>query len=215
MRKVGDILKKKRQEKNLTLDDVEKKTKIRKKFLLAIEEGEYSIFSSSTYLRGFIKNYSEFLNLPSSDILAIFRREFDYREQMGVLPKGLSEPLNTPLTRLTPNKIIFLIVSLTLLLFFSYLLQGYFSITGVPKLIVEKPIAGEKITGSEVTIEGETDPRVKLTINNQEVLVDKNGRFFQKITVTNNTTTIVVVAENDRAKKAVVERIIEVDIPNN
>jgi len=41
MRTVGEILKKARQEKNLTLDEIEKSLRIRKKFLMALEENAW------------------------------------------------------------------------------------------------------------------------------------------------------------------------------
>ncbi len=123
MRKVGDILKKRRLEKNLTLEEVEKRTKIRKKFLLAIEKGDYSSFPSSTYVRGFIKNYSDFLNLPTEEILAIFRREFAQEEKTGILPKGLSETNPLTFKWLTPGKVSLLAAFVLLLTFFFYLLR--------------------------------------------------------------------------------------------
>ncbi len=213
MRRVGDILKKRRQEKNLTFEDVEKITKIRSKFLQAIEKGDYAQVSSSTYLRGFIKNYSDFLGLPTAEILAIFRREFDENEEIGLMPKSLSEPLHVPLTRLTPGKISFIIVATFLLLFFAYLIKQYISVSGIPDLMVNKPKAGEKIFSKNVLVEGKTDSKAQLTINNQEVLVQENGQFSQEVAVTKNTTSLVIITENKEGKKAVIERVIEVILP--
>ncbi len=213
MRKVGDILKKRRLEKNLTLDDVEKRTKIRKKFLLAIEIGDYTQFSSSTYLRGFIKNYSDFLLLPTQEILAIFRREFDQQEQIGIIPKGLSKPISTPLTRLTPARISLILTLTLLILFFSYLFRGYLSVAGVPNLEVTSPQAGAQISNGKVIVSGKTDPKSRLTINNQEVLVNEDGSFSQEVSVGKNTTRLTIIAQNKEGKKAVVERVIEVKLP--
>lgn len=213
MRKVGEILKKRRIEKNLDLEEVEKRTKIRKKFLQAIEEGDYSLFSSSTYLRGFIKNYSDFLNLPTEEILAIFRREFDEKELMGILPKGLSEPLNVRWTRITPAKVSIIAGAALFLLFFVYLIKSYFSVVGAPQLVVEKPKAGEKITNEKVLVEGRTDPGARLTINNQEILINQDGSFSTEVIVNKNTTEITVVAENKQGKKTIIEKVIEVELP--
>lgn len=213
MRKVGDILKKRRLEKNLTLEEVEKRTKIRKRFLQAIEESNYSLISSSTYLRGFIKNYSDFLNLPTQQILAIFRREFTKNEKIDILPKGLSEPLHTSFTRITPTKVGMIVVATLLLLFFGYLIKGYISVVGVPNLEVSLPKAGQKVVTEKVLVEGKTDPYAQVKINNQPVLVNKDGYFSQEVNVSENTTSITVVSENKEGKKAVVERVIEVVLP--
>lgn len=213
MRKVGDILKTRRLEKSLTLEDVEKRTKIRKKFLQAIEGGNYSLFSSSTYLRGFIKNYSDFLLLPTQEILAVFRREFDKQDTIGIIPKGLSQPPSTSLVRLTPTRVSIIAGVSALLLFFTYLIRGYISVTGVPDLEITKPEPGAKVGGEKVLVEGRTDPKASLTINNQEVLVSEDGQFSQEVSVNKNTTSLMVVSENKEGKKAVIERVIEVQIP--
>lgn len=212
MRKVGDILQKRRLEKNLTLEDVEKRTKIRKKFLQAIEESNYGLFTSSTYLRGFIKNYSDYLNLPTNEILAIFRREFDNSEQIKIIPQGLTQVPSSTLTRLTPNKVSLVIIITFIILFFGYLIKGYISIAGVPQLVVDSPKAGEKITKETVLVKGKTDPKAKLLINNQEILVDANGNFSQEVIIGKNTTSINIIAQNSQGKKAIVERVIEVDL---
>ncbi len=213
MRKVGDILKKRRLEKNLTLEEVEKRTKIRKKFLLAIEKGDYFFFPSSTYVRGFIKNYSDFLNLPTEEILAIFRREFVQEEKTGILPKGLSETNPLTFKWLTPGKVSLLAAFVLLLIFFFYLLRGYLSVVGAPELVIDKPKMGEKINNERLIVEGKTDPEVKLTINNQEVLVDQDGHFAKEIIVSSSTTSVVVTAENKQGKKTTIERLIEVNLP--
>lgn len=213
MRKVGDILKKRRIERNFTFEDIERRTKIRKKFIQAIESGDYSLFSSSTYLRGFIKNYSDFLNLPTTEILAIFRREFAENEKIGIVPKGLSEPLQVPLTRLTPTKISFITAVILLILFFVYLIRSYISVTGVPELTVKTPEAGARVTSEKIVVEGKTDPNARLTINNQEVLINQDGSFSTEVTINKNTTILTIVAENKKGKRAVVERVIEVELP--
>lgn len=213
MRKVGDILKKRRLEKNFTLEDVEKRTKIRTKFLQAIEEGNYSVFSSSTYLRGFIKNYSDFLLLPTSEILAIFRREFDKKDQLRIIPKGLSGKPTNPLIHVTPAGVSVITVITLILIFFTYLIRGYLSVTGVPDLVITQPEPGAVVRVEKIIVSGKTDPQAKLSINNQEVLVGEDGSFSQEVGVSNNTASLNIVAENKEGKKAVIERIIDVQLP--
>ncbi|MBI2029348.1 helix-turn-helix domain-containing protein [Candidatus Gottesmanbacteria bacterium] len=208
---VGEILKKRRIERNLTFEDIEKRTKIRKKFLEAIEKGDYNQFSSSTYLRGFIKNYSDFLDLPTTEILAIFRREYDKRENTQITPQTI--PSQHSLLKLTPLKVTVLTIFLLLALFFGYLIQGYFSLSGAPYLEVSKPKAGEKISGLSVEVSGKTDPNAKVYINNQEIIVDSEGEFNQEISIGKNTPAINIVAENKNGKTTVIERIIEVVNP--
>lgn len=70
MNTVGTMLKEARVAKGISLVDVEKQTKIRLKFLEAIEQDAYHLLPSPVYAKGFVKNYSEFLGLDSSVIMA-------------------------------------------------------------------------------------------------------------------------------------------------
>ena len=66
MKTVGSILKEARTARNITLAQTEEATKIRLKFLKAIESDDYSGLPSLSYAKGFVKNYSEYLGLDSS-----------------------------------------------------------------------------------------------------------------------------------------------------
>lgn len=66
---LGEIIKKRRQEKNLSLKEIENATSIRMNFLGAIEEGQLSKLISPIYAQGFIKKYAAFLELDSESLL--------------------------------------------------------------------------------------------------------------------------------------------------
>lgn len=70
---IGERLKKIRQEKGLTLEDLQKKTKVHLNILKAIE-GETLTNLSSIYLKGFIKIYCKALDLDPKDYIS------DYKE---------------------------------------------------------------------------------------------------------------------------------------
>ena len=74
METVGKLLKEKRLEKGLILDDVADIIKIRKKYLEAIESGNYGEIPDKVYTKSFLKIYSEFLGL---DRVYIVRRYLD------------------------------------------------------------------------------------------------------------------------------------------
>src|SRR5512136_2744554 len=69
MDSVGAKLKKIRQEKGLSIEDVQKQTKIHPNILKAIEEDNF-INLSPVYVKGFLKIYCKFLGVdPSQYIL--------------------------------------------------------------------------------------------------------------------------------------------------
>lgn len=86
---IGVQFQEERKKQNLTLEEVARATKIREEFLSAIERGDYKKLPGASYAYGFVRNYAKFLGLPIEKSLAIFRREFDERKSIEVLPKGL------------------------------------------------------------------------------------------------------------------------------
>ena len=93
MRTAGEILSGKRNQLGLSLDQIEKDTKIRKKYLEAIEKNNYSFFSESTTVKGFIRNYALILEIPPENILAIFRRDFIENEKGQIIPRGFTKEI--------------------------------------------------------------------------------------------------------------------------
>lgn len=69
MKELGRILQTTRESKHMTLDEIQERTKIRKRYLQAIEEGDLSILPGLVYARGFIKSYAEQLELDGQALL--------------------------------------------------------------------------------------------------------------------------------------------------
>lgn len=76
MKKTGEILKKAREEKGLTLHEIGLSLKINSKVLKAIEEGDEAHLPAKTFLRGFILSYANFLHLNSEKVLESFYEEY-------------------------------------------------------------------------------------------------------------------------------------------
>src|SRR5258708_508503 len=100
MVRLGQRLKEERTLKNLTIDEVAKATKIRPQFISAMEQGNYKNLPSKAYAHGFVKNYISFLGLSMRDSLAMFRREFDEKEYVDVLPESFTKQKNIPLNKI-------------------------------------------------------------------------------------------------------------------
>jgi cytoskeletal protein RodZ len=72
---LGTRLKEARLSKGYSLDDLQEITKIQKRYLVGIEEGNYSIMPGSFYVRAFIKQYAEAVGLNPEDILETYKGE--------------------------------------------------------------------------------------------------------------------------------------------
>jgi cytoskeletal protein RodZ len=72
---VGELLRKARERKNLTVDEVNKQTKISLSILQALEQDDLDTFESETYLKGFVKNYATFLQCDIDLIMGALDRQ--------------------------------------------------------------------------------------------------------------------------------------------
>ena len=69
MASIGEQLKQIREDKNISLEEVANATKISKRYLQAIEEGNYSLVPGQTYVIGIIRNYARYLGLDPKPII--------------------------------------------------------------------------------------------------------------------------------------------------
>ncbi|MEK3722234.1 helix-turn-helix domain-containing protein [Paenibacillus sp. FSL H8-0034] len=73
MSDLGQLLRKARLEKKISLEDLQESTKIRKRYLEAIEDGNYKILPGNFYVRAFIKSYAEAVGLEPNEILSLYQ----------------------------------------------------------------------------------------------------------------------------------------------
>jgi cytoskeletal protein RodZ len=66
------LLQQTREQHALSLEEVEEQTRIRVKFLRALESGDVSILPSVAHAKGFLRNYAQFLRLDANAIVAQF-----------------------------------------------------------------------------------------------------------------------------------------------
>lgn len=98
METIGDILRNKRLEKGLTLEDVSNLTKIRKKYLEALESGNYNEIPEKVYVKSFLKIYSDFLELDRSSILKRYQDEIA-PEDNNIITSTYFKPVNDKLLK--------------------------------------------------------------------------------------------------------------------
>ncbi|WP_299090218.1 RodZ domain-containing protein [uncultured Metabacillus sp.] len=92
---LGNRLKQAREEKNISLDDLQAMTKIQKRYLLGIEEGNYSMIPGKFYVRAFIKQYAEAVNLNPEMIFEEYKNE---------IPSTYNDDLPEQLSRVKTHK---------------------------------------------------------------------------------------------------------------
>src|SRR5688500_996330 len=82
---LGRMLREAREAKGYVLEDVERATRIRARYLAALEAGEFDALPSETQVRGFLRNYAQFLSLNSEQVLADYKEALD--QKAGLAPQ--------------------------------------------------------------------------------------------------------------------------------
>ena len=73
--KLGDVLRSAREAKGVDLARVERDTKIRTRYLSALESGGYRDLPGAVYTKGFLRNYGLYLGLDPEYLVDLYRLE--------------------------------------------------------------------------------------------------------------------------------------------
>lgn len=91
-KKVGEIFRARREERKISLKEIESSTSIRMNYLTAIEEGSIDKFHSTVYLYGFMRQYALFLGLDIEkmsrefpDLFKLPKEKHDFAYGIGTL----------------------------------------------------------------------------------------------------------------------------------
>lgn len=200
---LGEILKSTRQKKEITLDQAEEETKVRVKYLSALEESRYESLPGNVYALGFLAKYADFLELNKVELMRRFRLE---RGEAQYHSKLMPERrIKEPLFYLTPRVILMIATAVVLIGIVGYIVYSVRGFTAPPNLLVSSPSSDQILTTDSVNIIGKTDEGVALLINDQTVLLDGNGNFTQLVKLNPGLNTFQVKAVNRLKKENVVQ----------
>jgi cytoskeleton protein RodZ len=139
MESLGERLKRGREEKNISLDDVVHATKINKGILTAIENDQSEFLPPMVFVRGFIRNYARYVGLNEKELLDLYNETC-----AGKKADTTSEELKVRKKRKFNALYIFLILVfvLAILLAYPYFLRNYFE--NKPSFAPQKKNISEK-----------------------------------------------------------------------
>ena len=193
MKKVGQIFREAREKQGLSIDRVVAQTKLTPEFLRAIESDDYDRLPRGLYPQLYIREYARFLGLSEEKMVAIFRRDYRGQEE---------EPRKRFWLKLAPQRrwSRFLGGGVILIIFLAYLLYQYLNFVRPPR--VEVNLIKQERGG--FIIEGKTDPRASLKIDDQVVSLDSEGRFHHRLNRDRGKVRIEV--ESPAGRKRLIER---------
>lgn len=201
MLSVGGILQKQRINKGLTLQQIEKYTKIREQFLKAVEENNWNFFTSKIYIKGIIKNYSRFLDLDENKMLAFFRREYEKKEEIKFKEKVSSSFLISD----KKKYITFFIIMIFFLFAVYFILQLKLYISP-PSVVILSPKETTFKRTNKIKIIGKTEKESSITISGERIYQNKEGVFEFDFPLTSKKNQLILEVVGANGKKTIFQK---------
>jgi cytoskeletal protein RodZ len=129
-----------RERKGVDLYRAERDTKIRARYLAALERGDYKELPGAVYTKGFLRNYALYLGLDPDDVLLQWRRERgEIKEPQPVIV--VPRPITAPRKGLTfsPAVIVAAIMTVAVAAFAIYLAMQIQRYVEPPTIAVTQP----------------------------------------------------------------------------
>ncbi|HEX5578224.1 MAG TPA: RodZ domain-containing protein [Candidatus Limnocylindria bacterium] len=200
--KLGEVLRTAREARDVDLARVERDTKIRARYLQALEDGDYAELPGAVYTKGFLRNYGAYLGLDAEYLIDLYRLEsaqpITEKPSVPAPPRPISTRRSRPLV-VTPGVIMAALLTVGVAIFIIYLVAEFVTFARTPDLVVSAP-AGD-VAGydqMEYTIIGTTEPNSRITVEglreNPTVTADAAGNFTIVVGLVPGSNVITLVA---------------------
>ena len=145
LHKLGEVLRAARESKGVDLARVERDTKIRTRYLSALERGEYRDLPGAVYTKGFLRNYAHYLGLDPEYLTDLYRLEANGTAQPAVAAPP--RPMRARRARalvVTPGAIAAAILTVGVVAFIGYLGYEFVTFARTPDLRIIEPAGGSQ-----------------------------------------------------------------------
>lgn len=201
--RLGQVLIQARVAQGITRANAAAALKIPERHLQGLEEGDLTVFRADIYARGAFTSYARYLGLHTDTTNREFLRLLSGAREY--VPLKVHTPRPWLAAMLTPRIVIALVVSSIGLAISSYVGWQINSFIELPAVTLTEPTTSV-ITGTEVTVTGQTDPTAKVTINGEQVLTTTQGEFTATLAVQPGLNVLEVAATNAAERTRTVHR---------
>ncbi|MEA2056980.1 MAG: helix-turn-helix domain-containing protein [Patescibacteria group bacterium] len=202
---IGQIVREERLRQGYSLTDISEKSKIKLKYLKALENDQFDQLPAATFVRGYIKAYARILDIDFKSLVALLRRDYQERAGGQLLPREFINPVIRQGKYRQPVTFVVLGVVTVFLALISYVGWQWFSLNRPPKLEVFVPEENQFVS-SEVVVEGQTEEETIVTVNAQPVAIDPDGTFRTEILLPREGISTITIESTDKNGKTSLEQ---------
>ncbi|MFA5644488.1 MAG: helix-turn-helix domain-containing protein [Patescibacteria group bacterium] len=207
---IGSYVKKIREKKEITLEEISRQTKVNIKYLIAIENGNYKELPKGIYSKIFFKKYIDFLEIRHKNIVNDFIKEQNRGQSFdnNIFFNKIVDWKNLlSLPKVIRNLALFVLIAIC----FFYLLFYFKNIFSPPELDLSSPLENQITEEFYVEVIGKTDPESEVRINSQLILIDQKGNFKEDVSLKTGINVIVVSSKKKYSQENKIIRQILVE----
>ncbi|EKD76652.1 MAG: Transcriptional regulator, XRE family [uncultured bacterium] len=208
---LGQKLKRQREQTHLDIADVAEALAIKPDYIEAIERSDYRALPSRVFVKNYVRNYTKFLKLNWVVVEPLLNEELQVYEVQPDIPT-----LKRHLTK-QPLRII-QVVGLVGIIFLIVAVGAYFSfeignIIQPPELKLEEVPTAVAADQRFITIAGQTDAEAIVSINDQVIPVQTDGRFSQAMALQAGSNVFKITSQTKRSRPN--NQFLQIFVENN
>jgi len=202
--KLGEVLRAAREAKGIDLVRVERDTKIRERYLSALERGEYRELPGAVYTRGFLRNYGAYLGLDPEYLIDLYRLENAASAAERPVSPRPPRPIAVRRRRtfvVTPGAVAAAILTILVGAFVAWLGYEFVNFARTPELRIVQPAGDVAAHMAEtITIRGVTAANATISVSglpeNPSAVADAQGNFEMTVGLLPGSNEIHLVASD-------------------
>lgn len=203
---LGDFLASYRKKLNLDIKTVSMLTQIKPTYIENLEAGNWMKLPAEVYTKGFLKQLAEIYHLPEDALIEQYQKEHG-----GAEAKPVTKPVSRSRFNINPRTLVVASTIVLAVIILGYVISQVRSVLAPPSLTVAEPASDLTITGNSLIVSGKTELGADVFINNQTVLVDKNGQFTESLIVSPGLNVLEIRAVNKFGKESKISRKINAE----
>ncbi|MFA6511704.1 MAG: helix-turn-helix domain-containing protein [Patescibacteria group bacterium] len=210
---LGERLRELREEEGITLEQLAASLVISAKHLKALEAGDYASLPGDVYVKNFLRKIAPALHVDTQRVLTWYERERSI--VAGTREGGMGEVIPPQAVRegfsLSPRIVRIVLFSIATLAVAAYLVWQLQQVFQAPELLVSSPQNNITTTERSILVEGKSEPEAEVRVNDQEIPVDREGVFRERVNLREGLNTIRITAKRGRSTTAVDQRLVFVE----
>ncbi len=151
MPEIGETLREARMRRRIDMAEVESATKIRAKYLRALESEEWELLPGPTFVKTFLRTYAEYLELDARLLVEEYKQRFERPAGMDITPLNLrtQRRKRRVAPRIGPGLVVVLGIGVLLVALYLLGVSGGGNDDREPPAAVETPTPAKQKTASK------------------------------------------------------------------